>query len=377
LSCYILESQQPLLLARKPLSSLVQDVAFDLPFPGHTSLWDATDSTSWVAAARQHSYSPTYVYEVTPESTSVSFDTFQSAVLLAAHYKYPENLSSYISSPTISNIGHLLATTPVSMRMLATAKLVQVTPLRALLAVSGESWILSEKVETPQIFTALKTSLRTWVAQLWSTPASEGVPVKEAVRLSVEILQQALQEQRLGVVPEMGTDMGIFFAALVLWVVTTAATTRMKNLPSESTAMQQSRARSQSLTRHGSVQQSSLLSSPNAPQSPIIEATPENPILSHAQIIINTISFLSNAQFIVASSNAASSSASDLARQQTGCVSLLLWVKLRLRGVSLEEQSGAAAESWAAKPGGLGELLDGVTGSLERILRGGWSGWGV
>lgn len=374
LSCYILESQQSLLLARKPLSSLVQDTAFDLPFPRHVSSFDATDLASWAEAVRQHSNSPAYVYEVMPESTSVSFDTFQSAVLLAAHYKCPENSSSYISSPTVSNMEHLLAKTPVTMRMLATSKLVQVTPLRALLAVSGESWILSEKVETPQLFTALKTSLRTWVAQVWSTPASEGVPVKEALRISVEILQQALQEQRLGVVPEMGTDMGIFFAALVLWVVTVAATTRMRRLSSE-TATTQCRTRSQSLTQPGAtVQQSSLLPSPlTAPHSPIFEATPENPVLSHAQITINTISFLNNALFV--SPNAVS--AKDVSRQQTGCVSLLLWVKLRLRGVPVDDLNGSAAAGGWDTTSKLGELLDGVTGSLERILRSGWSGWGV
>ena len=45
--------------------------------------------------------------------------------------------------------------------------------------------------------------------------------------------------------------------------------------------------------------------------------------------------------------------------------------------MSLEDTSGAA-NAWAARPGeGLGELLDGVTGSLERILGRGWGGWGI
>lgn len=264
------------------------------------------------------------------------------------------------------------------MRMLSTAKLVQVTPLRALLAVSGESWILSEKVETPQLLASFKTALRTWVTQFWSTPASEDAPVKSAMRLSVEILQQALQEQRLGVFPEMGTDMGIYFAALVLWVITVAATSRFKGLAVENTTTP-GRARAQSLSQHmpnsismAPSQSSMGLLSPNPPCSPIIAATPENPILTHAQITINTISFLNNAPLVFSD---ATTSAADLSRYQTGCVSLLLWVKLRLRGVSLDTQS-SAADGLEARVG-LGELLDGVTGSLERILRNGWSGWGV
>ncbi|USP78988.1 hypothetical protein yc1106_06262 [Curvularia clavata] len=381
LSCYILESQQPLLLARKPLPSLLQDPTFELPFPGHTSLWDAADLASWIAAARQHTYSPRYVYEA-PESTSVCFDTFQSAVLLAAHYKCPEPPSSYISAPTVSSVEHLLCTSPVIMRMLSTAKLAQVTPLRALLAVSGESWILSEKVETPQLLATFKTTLRAWVTQFWSTPASEDVPVKSAMRLSVEILQQALQEQRLGVLPEMGTDMGIYFAALVLWVITVAATTRFRGLAVETTT-KQGRTRGQSLSHpmpnstmvvaaQAPSQGSRNLLAPNPPHSPIIAATPENPILTHAQITINTISFLNNAPLVFSD---ATTSAADLSRYQTGCVSLLLWVKLRLRGVSLDTQN-STADGLEARSG-LGELLDGVTGSLERILRNGWSGWGI
>jgi hypothetical protein len=33
---------------------------------------------------------------------------------------------------------------------------------------------------------------------------------------------------------------------------------------------------------------------------------------------------------------------------------------------------------WASAPGaGLGELLDGVVGCLERVLNRGWVGWGI
>ncbi|KAL6161437.1 hypothetical protein ACJQWK_08714 [Exserohilum turcicum] len=394
LSCYILESQQAILLARKPLPSLFQGTAFDLPFPAHVSLWDATDFPSWVAAARQHSYTPTYVYEITPDSTSVSLDSFQSAVLLASQYQCPKN-SSYISLPTASDMEHLFSTTPATARTLSTSKLVQVTPLRALLAVAGESWILSEKVETAQLFTTLKRTLRTWVSQLWSPPAPDAVPVKEAVRLSIEILQQALQEQRLSVLPEIGTDMGIFFAALVLWAATVAATTRLSGprpteaqqqcqsdaLPSSSSTNKAPQAapcdqapdRPSTRTTAGCVYQSNA----GGPPSPIIEATPENPILSHAQITINTISFLNSAQLTYSNAATTTLSTADHLRHQTGCISLLLWVKLRLRGVSLEDQH-VASDTWPSQPGeSLGELLDGVVGSLERILSRGWSGWGI
>ncbi|KAF1836544.1 hypothetical protein BDW02DRAFT_587351 [Decorospora gaudefroyi] len=393
LSCHVLESQQPLLLARESLPSLIQDTRFDLPFPGHTSLWDAATPTDWAFTAQQHSHVPAYVYEVTPESMSDSFDMFQSSVILAAHYNRPENSTPYLSSPSVLNVEHLLHDSPVTMRVFLTLKLVQVTPLRALLAVSGESWILSEKINA-QAFTASKTTLRTWLAQLWSTTEPKGVPVKEALKLSVEILQQALKDQRDAVPLEMGTDMGIFFAALVLWAIMTAANTRKKGLQQK--MQQHHRSLSQSppifnsttwaSVRPPSTQMlhnfpTSLASQSNhgvpcnsQPSSPIISATAENPLLSHAQITINTISFLSN---IENDFDYTRQTPANYLRNHAGCVSLLLWVKLRLRGVPLEDRSGAA-DAWACKPGdSLGELLDGVTGSLERILNRGWGGWGI
>jgi hypothetical protein len=384
LSCYILESQQALLLARKGLPSLIHDSHFDIPFPAHSSLWNATDSVEWAAAAQKHSYSPSYVYEVTPETSTEPFDTFQSAVMIAVHYNCHETSTPYISSSTTLNLEHLLNAVPATKRMLLVAKLVQVTPIRALLAVASESWIFSEKVATLQAFTSLKTTLRTWVAQLWSTSEPEGVPVKEALKLSIKILQQAVEEQRDSVPLEMGTDMGIYFAALVLWAVTVAATTGTKG-PHQKVKQQ---TRRQSHSESSIIFNSStwtpvtpsaqsLTHSNSQPQSPIIEATPENPLLSHAQIIINTISFLNDTLAIFDNTTITPQSPADHARRQTGCISLLLWVKLRLRGVPLEDQNGAADSRTHRSGQGLGELLEGVISSIERILKKGWSGWGI
>jgi hypothetical protein len=395
LSCFVLESQQRLLLARESLPSLIHDCHLDIPLPADSSLWDATTSTEWATAAQQHLYTPSYVDEITPRSLTGPLDTFQSFVILAVHYNRNEIPAPYISSSTSSNLESLLDSAPATTRMLLVAKLVQVTPIRALVAVASESWIFSEKVATPQAFAALKTTLRTWVTQLWSTSEPEGVPVKEALKLSIKILQQAVEEQRDSVPLEVGTDMSIFFAALVLWIITVAANTRTKGL--HQVAKQQSRRQSHSESSPifksawvpttpsaqsiGHASSSSvrhtLAPSNSQPQSPIIEATAENPLLSHAQIIINTISFLTDTLALSDNTISLRQSPADHARRQAGCVSLLLWVKLRLRGVPLEDQSGAA-DTWINKSGDrLGELLEGVVGSIERILKKGWSDWGI
>ncbi|CAO2650049.1 Nn.00g013410.m01.CDS01 [Neocucurbitaria sp. VM-36] len=407
LSCYILETQQAVLLAREPLPSLIQVTGLDLPVPTHCSIWDATNPTEWAFAAQQFSSSPRYVYEVTADLTVAPFDSFQSSLLLAAHYNRCDSPAPYSSSPTTLDIEHLLDQFPTTTRQLLTAKLVQVTPIRALLAISGESWILSEKIASAQDFTALKTTLRGWLSQLWSTSVTEAqtVAIKEALKLSIEILQNALKDQQNSVVLDLGTDMGIYFAALVLWAITTTANTRVKG-PQKMVQQQPLRRQSQSplpfvtnsstsvpplptqilnhFPRHPPPMTSSPTQSTTVGPTHSRETSPVSPpsidcntLLSHAQITINTITFLSTALQDFGSPESISQLPLNLARCEKGCISLLLWVKLRLRGVSLEDQSGMA-DAWRCRPGeGLGELLDGVTGSLEKILTRGWTGWGI
>jgi len=374
LSCYVLESQQPLLLARKTLHSLIENTRFDIPFPQHTSLWDARGSVEWAAAILELPYTPTYVYEITSESTSTSLDTFQSSIVLAMHYNLHRTPSPYISSPTVPDVEHLLDTSPVTRRTLLTAKLAQITPLRALLAVWGESWILSEKVTSPQAFTAMKTTLRTWLAQLWSSNEPEVPPVRQALKLSVSILRQALQDQRDSVKLEMGTDMGIFFCGLVLWAITVSSATRSSTFSPSNPSSTQTLDCMPTSTGVGEI---SFGLAQSQPQSSIIEATPDNPLLSHAQIIINSITFLSDGMRALSDVGTIQQSPIEQLRHQTGCVSLLLWIKLRLRGIPLEEPTGGV-DDWASKPEeSLGELLDGITSSIERAVDRGWSGWGI
>ena len=302
-----------------------------------------------------------YIYEATPDSVAVPLDTFQSTALLSVHYNRIDAELPYASVPSVFEFEGLLETTsPVVTRSLLAAKLVQVTPIRALLAVAGESWILSEKVPTAQAFAALKTTLRTWTAQLWSTTdglhTTQCAPVKQALRLSVEILEQALEDQRDSLTPEMGSDMGIYFAALVLWAITTTATTRVKG-PQSNSQSPVSRLSSTSSTASlsGQFLHHASLSLPSTqpaaaefnplPSSPLAAPQQNNPcLLSHAQITINAISFLSSAVFDFTNATSLAQLGLDIARYQAGCTSLLLWVKLRLRGVALGDGVGRTGD---------------------------------
>jgi hypothetical protein len=369
-SCYILESQQAMLLAREPIPSLFQESGMDLPFPTHTSVWNAMTLEEWSMAAQQYSSLPQYVFGATPSSVLVPCDVFQSSLLVSASYNQFDVAMPYSNTYSVEDIDALLDGSFGTKQNLLMAKLLQVTPVRELLAVSGESWILSEKVSSSQSFTAFKTTLRTWASQLWTSPASPNHPIasREAVKLSVEILTQALNSSTplsLG----MGTDMGVYFASLVLWAITTTASTRAKatmhychnSLPS-------------TYSTPTSAPASFDVTEPcySQPASPARhDSLNTSTLLSYDQITFQSLAFLPTMLGL-----ASHQQPLDLSTLQAGCISMLLWVKLQLRGAPLEDDNDMTV--WASAPGeGLGELLDSVVGSLERVLNRGWGGWGI
>jgi hypothetical protein len=399
-SCYVLEFQQSMLLAREPGPSMYQQSGLDLPFPTHSLVWDAPTLSDWTAAVQQHSSSPQYVDGVTPATVLVPCDPFQSSILIAAYYNRFEVTSPYMSESATAEIEHVLDDSFTTKQNLLTAKLLQVTPVRALLAVSGESWILSEKVSSPQAYTEHKINLRAWINQVWSSPSTVSQPVasEEALKIAREILETALTLQPDGFELNMGLDMGIYIAALVLWAVTTAASTR--NEASEQTSQPADYCQLQPpgfVNRHDSIAvpmtsyqlPSSISTSTISMTGPIesgIESLalsqPPSPtghddmgsttLLSYDQIALNAFSFLS----VIRELTAPSQQSPDLNALQTGCISMLLWVKLQLRGACQENQDDMAM--WTSGSGdGLGELLNSVVGSLEKILNGGWTRWGI
>jgi hypothetical protein len=393
-SCYVLESQQVMFLAREPQVSLHQQPGPDLPFPAHTLVWDAVTLDDWAIVVQRHSASPQYVYEVPQASVLVPCDSFQSSILVAVYYNESNITSPYADAPIIEDIERVLDNSFVTKQRLLTAKLMQVTPIRALLAVSGESWILFEKVPTQQTQTAFKNTLRIWLSQIWSTSADDLRPVA----IAVEILQMVLDEKSEGSEFTMGSDMGMYFAALVLWAVTTSASTRktasqqaMQHTPHRHHSQPPSSDQQVSMSVSTTSQQlTSSFTTPTTLPASLLENDIREPflsqllspvrhdslgattLLSHDQIIFNTLSFLSAISDLAASTQ----QLQDLGALQAGCVSMLLWVKIQLRGMALDDQTNMSM--WTGGSGdGLGELLNSIVGSLERIMNGGWTRWGI
>lgn len=404
LGCYILEYQQAVLLAREPRPSMIQPYEYDLPLPSHFSLWEAENPLEWAYASQQYRHLPMYIYEIIPDIPVGPFDQFQSLLLIANQYNHFSNAATYLSPPPLPAIDHLLDTSPVTKHALLSAKLLQVTPIRALLAVSGESWILSEKVPSPAAFQRYKSTLKVWTSGLWVTTAEpQTQAVKEALRISIELLQHAVAISPDNVHLELGADIGLYFAALVIWAVTVAANTHLSTsqaapqpmryhshspLPTNHTNgyfstpshMSSTSTRSTNSPNPAHPGTMGLMPHPRASPAP----APTSNCMLYSELAATSINFLQNAPLELDSLGIAQQWPKDLSQWHQGCAALMRWVKMRLRNGTQEGRDsvmGSAPLPAGAGTGrggdGLGEVLDGVVAVLEKIMTRGWAGWGI
>jgi hypothetical protein len=386
LCCYILESQQSTLLARPVEQSLIQLSGSDLPLPSHSALWDATTPADWAVEFLQYAHLPAYVYQVTPDLSTATFDTFQSSLLIAAHYNHFNNPAPYLAPPSFEAIDNILHRSATTKHQLLTAQLLRVTPIRALLAVSGESWILSEKVPSPLVFSSYKSTLKTWVNDIWTHSSdSHSQPVKVALKLAIDILQHAMAASSQILRLELGADMGLYYAALVIWAVTVAADSRIN----ASQTIHQYRPQSPVSTTHTFPSTQShfkIGTSPNPTHPTALfllpdqgtTSVPPSPTMLHSEITMTSITFLNNALMELSYLGMVPEWPRDVAQWQQGCSALMRWVKMRLRNATIDGRDsvvslGGPTSAATSRGGdGFGELLDGVIGVLEKIMGRGW-----
>jgi hypothetical protein len=119
---------------------------------------------------------------------------------------------------------------------------------------------------------------------------------------------------------------------------------------------------------------------PHSHTSPALPLTPTS--MLHSEIAMTAECFLSNVLLELDFLGTVVQWPRDVAQWQQGCGALMRWVKMRLRNGALEGRDSVVAygptSAGTGRGGdGLGELLDGVIGVLEKIMRSGWEGWGV
>ncbi|KAF1931157.1 uncharacterized protein M421DRAFT_90248 [Didymella exigua CBS 183.55] len=352
-SCYLLESRHLPTLAADQEPHLLQVVADSLPFPSHEALWEAPDARQWWTSAQEYSMMPKCIAEAAVGRIAGCYDDFQSSVLIAVIY-YP---SSNATLPLHAAVEHLLSDNTVTQQQFAVAKLVQLAPIRALLAVSGESWILGTKVTSQETFAAYKNTVRSWVAQLWSTTGGDyPCSAVEALRICVEILTRSLHTQepcRL----DLGNELGLFYAALVVWAATATAINgaflvdispqQARPSPASEAIGAPAMSPAQIQSRPTFLASTSQLTAARQVAPPGL--SDRRCSIPHADIVANTVHFLSTAIENITSF--------DVAACQIGCTSLLLWMEMQLR-CSHSNEHAATQSSQDASEHAHGDLVN-------------------
>lgn len=379
LSCYILVSQQTILLARIPESSPQMSID-ELPFPVEQSLWDAEAANEWFKLVQQPLLAPRTVLEAYSHPTAGGYQDFSAVVLTATYYARLDH--DAISDGAVGD--HLFANSPETQHRILTAKLVRLVPVRALLAVSGESWVLGTKSPSSSEFKALRATLQAWLCQLFSCSFQDDISMTaEALRISIASLNLSFTTPRL-LNTDVGHTLGLFIAGLVVWAATVATSTRAIRSGTSTQHPQLSLA-----LQEGPSPMARPLAAPETNTQPstfnpidevsglyqnshstlvLPDPTGRRSSITHTEIEYNLSRFLASAIGDLASSQVTSC--------QTGCTSLLLWMKMRFRDVSLHEQIPSVPDM--ISPGDYhGELTSIILGQIERMLSQGWGTWGI
>ncbi|KAI9888199.1 MAG: hypothetical protein M1820_010243 [Bogoriella megaspora] len=203
-ACYVLDSQKRTLF---PQSGTNDDLSgLHLPFPSPTTFWD--NCTPEEATKRRETAEFAYLSEVLDQSTNYasprpnkSLDTFSSALLVAGASE---------SGLTVLDPTRLESSSQTQLLHLVTV-LASKIPLRAILAVAGETWIMGEKVSTVEEYQTLRTELRFWADKDNREPA-----ITTALAILRRELNRSTTEGR-SADATLVEQWAIYLAGLVVW----------------------------------------------------------------------------------------------------------------------------------------------------------------
>ena len=200
-SCYVLDSQKRSLFPQSSEDDRLS--GHSLPFVCSTEQWDTTTPEEMLQ--RQDTAEFAYISEILNRTPTVRtpdaepYDTFRSALLIAAAKE---------TDPTTLDTARLEPTSSTQLLYLANV-LSHHTPLRALLAVAGETWVMGEKVATNDEYQKLRAILRIWTAE-------KGVRENSAaICTALRILRLECNSEARNA--KLIEQWAIYLAALVLW----------------------------------------------------------------------------------------------------------------------------------------------------------------
>ncbi|KAK3709086.1 hypothetical protein LTR37_011065 [Vermiconidia calcicola] len=223
LSCYILDQHHAALFGRQR-TSCFSGAGTDLPFPASQTIWDDV-------AAPQVSDEPKHVrlWDALEGGSSIGseqnpYDVFQSVLIMACVCASNTDMSGLeYTRVMVHDVDEIvLATMEQSARIkLAyhTLQLCKHTPIRELLAVAGESWVMAEKLSRKTDYTAAQIEARQWAkgsqhAAMEFVLEREAEPVEKAMEHALKILELHQSHPKTGLLFQ---EWSIYLASIVIW----------------------------------------------------------------------------------------------------------------------------------------------------------------
>ncbi|KAI9831679.1 MAG: hypothetical protein M1819_004745 [Sarea resinae] len=207
ISAFILKTQHEALFELDAENASTPSESIHLPLPCSDILWNCSYfEWSLIASAEQSNNLP--FAAISALNRHLSLDDFQSLTVLSYFACSGMTCSE---QEDLLGFGETLQSAPLSSASALLSYdaflLVRYVPIRDLLAVSGESWILGRKLSLESEFEHAKRRLRVWV---------DGDTAKRAVSCAVHILNIAFTRRphRTGLLHEQWI---LYLAALVCW----------------------------------------------------------------------------------------------------------------------------------------------------------------
>ena len=222
LACYILDQQHATLFGR-PRTSYFSGTAMDLPFPQsqaswdlineakqdeptYTRLWQALDGGNMDHPAQQH------------------YDLFQSMLMLACLSDTCNDSDPFsLACDPDRDLPPVLSTMEQSSRVTLTYHtfmLCKHTPIRDLLAVAGESWVMAEKLSKPSHYMTAQILSGKWARGHTDPNLAEfaldqdRAPVERALKHALKILELHRNHSRTGLLFQ---EWSVYLASVVVW----------------------------------------------------------------------------------------------------------------------------------------------------------------
>lgn len=217
----VMFEQSPIFLQMTTMSSNPDNYnskLTDLPFPCTSKLWESYSIEEWLECARDYKplvLSSVAQYVVSPNCLSIELDPFQLSLIFAHIILANPQSSSLEQSAELliheiergTIVERSAAWSPHQNSALDSGHIgftyhsflaIHFTPLRSLLAVSGESWLLNRKIPLETVYEGSRQEIQSWI--------SDTADVRKAVWHATRALQYMLENNALN--NSSNTDIG-------------------------------------------------------------------------------------------------------------------------------------------------------------------------